>query len=644
MPYNTRNPIGSNDPRDLDDNARAFDRYSVGDDSYYDDRLGRKKLSMRGQQNDFEAAQAGRAAQFQAFLQNSGYEAPVSYAAGVTLERATQTFVRNDVLYRVMDPADLPYTLTGDWSAEDKNFVAIGDGSLRQELAGPGGASLVYTEEGESVEQALKRSGSGISPFAYGALGGFQGDDTDAVAQAIAAATSSGKPLLIDGKFRIKSAQIAEVNGFTVISNGGVLLGMKSGTYTQVLEIKNCTDLAVIGRLIVGADYNVGYDSAVKIWADTASGCSLIDLNNVSPVGAKVGFTIGDVAQPDRLVSEITIAGGHFYGCPGAFDIIGTQTVVTLSGVNAITGINNGPAGWDQVPRVGIRLRGSMVNMVGGELMLTDSTNGLAISVEPIASPVYSNPYGQFTAVGVCIESASQFANARNPDSVPNPGAGTGLIRIADCPGFHSQNLVPLFQSAQDFTGRISLGANDFFCTTTRTQPNIQAANVATEIFVQRDSFGRGFNQFLGGVSGGTLRHDRRLILAASELSNQPLPNGSQTTLVFKSSDTSDDRARWFGNYSTTTGVFTVPPGGLRDVEIRSQFVATGLTNGEMYIQIDGVTIGVAKANVAQAAVATVGRLTAGQQVRVVAFNAASGAGIVAASGPTGNFTITAAN
>lgn len=656
MTYDTMNPLGSTAPKDLFDNAHNIDYFANGQEPFYPDRFKVQRLSLAGMRYNFNSAQEGRAAQFAAdqasremefneFLTDSAYVPMGNYSAGLQFDRYNQYVAYGGNFYTPA-PGSLPFTTSGTWEgADDELFVLFNqDTALRQELGGTGGASIVRTASGATVEEALKNVGNWISPFAFGAVGGFQGDDTLSVSMAIGAAKDRGVPLLLDGKFRVGTAKVSDLNGFTIVSNGGVLLGLAEGTAERVLEIKNCTDLAVVGRLIVSADYNANYKEAVKIWADYPGGCSLIDVQNVSPVGARVGFTIGDINEPDRLVSEITIAGGHFYGCPCAYDVIGTQTVVTLAAVNAITGTNNGPEGWDELPRVNIRLRGSMLNMIGGELMLTDATTGLAVSVEPIVSPTYSNPYGQFTAVGVCIESASQFVHARNPDSVPNPGVGTGLIRISDCPGFHSQNQAPLIQSDADFSGRISIGANGFFCTATRTQPNIQAANPATEIFVQRDSFGRGFNPTLGGVVGGKLRFDRRVILIAGELGNQPLPNATSTTLLFQSLDQSGDLARWSSGYNPATGIFTVPPGGLSDVEIRGQFVANNLTAGEMYVQVDGVSFAVSRANVAQSAIAVLGRLDAGQQVKIVANNSSSGDGIVAAGGPTGAFTITASN
>lgn len=64
-----------------------------------------------------------------------GFKAPVPYAPGVALIHANETFSRDGVQYRIADPEDLPYTLTGTWENESSKFVSLGDSKLRLELA-----------------------------------------------------------------------------------------------------------------------------------------------------------------------------------------------------------------------------------------------------------------------------------------------------------------------------------------------------------------------------------------------------------------------------------------------------------------------------------------------------------------------------
>lgn len=125
MAYNTGNPVGSNDFRDLSDNAVNFDKYSVGADPTYPNRLGVLKLSIEGMNQEFNNAQDGRAAAFSAFLEASGYYPLGDYAAGLTFSTRTQYTVRDGVLYRVAHATTLPYTTTGNWALESSKFVAF---------------------------------------------------------------------------------------------------------------------------------------------------------------------------------------------------------------------------------------------------------------------------------------------------------------------------------------------------------------------------------------------------------------------------------------------------------------------------------------------------------------------------------------
>lgn len=141
--YATKNPLGSTDPRDLFDNAQNLDNLVNGALPEYDDRFGNSRLSWGGMEQNFQAQADGFQAAFQAFLANSGYEEVGNYAAGVTLTRRSQAFIRNGFAYRAIASLQLPYTLTGNWEAEKGNFQLIGDSALRADLAAPTGAQKI---------------------------------------------------------------------------------------------------------------------------------------------------------------------------------------------------------------------------------------------------------------------------------------------------------------------------------------------------------------------------------------------------------------------------------------------------------------------------------------------------------------------
>ena len=125
--YNTQNPLGSADPRDLYDNAENADRLINGTENSYPDRLGNARLSW-----------AGIESRFADFLANSGYQFLGDYAAGIEITEYNQ--VVRDVsgeFWRLSGSTALPYTTTGAGLPEGGAFVAVGDAALRQELALP---------------------------------------------------------------------------------------------------------------------------------------------------------------------------------------------------------------------------------------------------------------------------------------------------------------------------------------------------------------------------------------------------------------------------------------------------------------------------------------------------------------------------
>lgn len=143
MRYSTGNPVGpdgSSSPFDLHDNAGIIDLLLTGPLAEYLDRLGVPLKSWRGimqQVTDYLIAQ--------------GYESVyLTYGPGVVVERQTQLVQRSGELYRVMNAADIPLTLTGTWATDAPKLQAVGDAALRQALALIAGAGMVGFGQSET--------------------------------------------------------------------------------------------------------------------------------------------------------------------------------------------------------------------------------------------------------------------------------------------------------------------------------------------------------------------------------------------------------------------------------------------------------------------------------------------------------------
>lgn len=170
--YNTQNPIGSTDPRDLYDNAENLDELvNSQNKTEHNDRMGVQRKTWYGMEEEFDGDQARRenehdaaqtyranafqasqddrevefnAAQddregvFNAYLVSAGYQFAGDYAAGIEITEYNQ-IVRDSSgeFWRLSGATPLPYTTDGSGLPEGGNFVAIGDAALRQELALP---------------------------------------------------------------------------------------------------------------------------------------------------------------------------------------------------------------------------------------------------------------------------------------------------------------------------------------------------------------------------------------------------------------------------------------------------------------------------------------------------------------------------
>lgn len=124
--YNTGNPVPSNDPRDLDDNAKNLDLALNSDDPSFVDRKGVLRKTINGYGDSFSE-----------FLIASGYEFLGSYDTNVpiTITRPNQVFTKGGEYWRSGPLLNLPYTTVNNWVTDAPKFVSVGDAVLRQQLA-----------------------------------------------------------------------------------------------------------------------------------------------------------------------------------------------------------------------------------------------------------------------------------------------------------------------------------------------------------------------------------------------------------------------------------------------------------------------------------------------------------------------------
>lgn len=210
MRYNTGNPVGtdgSSSPFDLHDNSGNIDVWANDRSRLtWPDRLGVDRKTFFGMEQ-----------QVTDFLINMSYESVyLVYGAGVVVERQTQLVQRDGELYRVMNAADIPLTLTGTWATDAPKLQAVGDAALRQALASQIGAGMIGFDPDHAylngtVGYALLASlPAFVSARAYGAKGDGVTDDT----VSIQAARDSGFPILFGpGTYILTLSQSINLEG-----------------------------------------------------------------------------------------------------------------------------------------------------------------------------------------------------------------------------------------------------------------------------------------------------------------------------------------------------------------------------------------------------------------------------------------------
>lgn len=181
--YKTLNPLGSNNARDLSDNASNFDEYMNSDLPSIKDRFDKRRETLAGNQVAFDDAQKGRAQEFteaqaeresefntdqserdtafQTFLDGTGWSSIGAYGSGVVITSHSQTvdYLGQPYALKPSIPASIttPYVTTGAWATEGAKFKLVGDNSLRQELSSPIGSSVIGHTDGGIPMTVAKR-------------------------------------------------------------------------------------------------------------------------------------------------------------------------------------------------------------------------------------------------------------------------------------------------------------------------------------------------------------------------------------------------------------------------------------------------------------------------------------------------------
>lgn len=422
---------------------------------------------------------------------------------------------------------------------------------------------------------------------------GAQGIDHTQAFQAMVNAGIAQFPRPTDGSGLWRVSKITAGRGNGLLLGGSiVLLGIATSAQTAVFETFT-TGVVQTGVLKIAGKFDSTYDRGAWIYATTDSTPQYSLWQCIRVDGCAIGVELGNVFYPSELTSEVVVMGGGTYGCPTALKVSGTETYVTILGGTWSGDTNGGNAAWQARTRRVLLNVGAHAILHGIEGLITGSVDGYVLEAQPLTgNRGEGTMWGSSVFVGCFLESAAPLWITTNPAQlIINQTAGNrGLISFLICRGFHSQDRAPWGQFSSDYDGDLYCYQNRWWYPGTRTQPDIFGAGGAPKahIYMDRQGWGDGFTNHLGGVSGCVVHFEFRQILRVLSIVGQLInatPN-SPVPIKFQATDPARENARFAGSYAPATGTFTFTQ-PYTDVDLNA-FVNVPGANGTLFLNYNG--------------------------------------------------------
>lgn len=465
----------------------------------------------------------------------------------------------------------------------------------------------------------------GMSPTYFGAPGSGLTDALNALNLATAEAISRKVKLSIEGFYAVYDKWVvpAATNGLRITGSGSIR--NYSDTIRYVMDVVNITDLNFEGSINIDGNNKTNLIAAAR-FAGVGGINPNLSTNSLHHVklnymNAAAGFQNGDFSAPDNLSAEIKFSG-HTYNVPVCCINIGSQAAINISEMDMVaSALPDGPFA-SYTHSIAINHGGAVI-VSASEAQMPNNSSGFAFVSCPIDSPSYANKYGDFIIMGNLIETPSIMYLAYNPRGVPGVEPDTGRLIMIGNNGFHNC-AVESFQGGVDYSGEITIGANGFFRTSTKTTGNASFTGSA-RIDISDNAFDHHFVKGLSGINGGIALFDYRQIFKAANLSGATFSSGV-TSMVFQSAASSGDNGYFFANYNFTSGVFTVPAGGLKSVRVQVNFLNSQPNNGSaLQVRIESDVIASSAANSTYCSGSfELGDLVEGKRIVVQLLNAGS--------------------
>lgn len=425
----------------------------------------------------------------------------------------------------------------------------------------------------------------------------------------------------------------------TIIFEGAYFSGTGSDNLDAVLQINNASNLKLIGSLTITTNGLSNYMSAFDIKV-SPGGIIKPDTGIVSHVDI-FGLTLREsftAISIGRIDNDAQVAEINFHGCETMFSAVGvhikgSQSGASFNGCTLTSGV------WGTFTS-GTKYRtllmdGGICEINGGEFVNSGvpktATSIAGIEMRPCVSTTYTNTFGALRISGTLIELNSSLLIV-GPGTVTTPyKSDTSFCSISNCGGYVDQvsggNFVEIFEPTYSGTVTIDDSCNFYSIAGSRTGKNIRSDSDLVRINVGRTSFGTGFMDWMGGVSGGVLKHPM-LPVAAANTTSQGLSAGVDNVIKLDNEIGTGGFAR-YAIYSSSTSRITVPT-GCRSFRIEYLGRGSGLS-GTIRLRKNGtqtVVYGIVASEVASLSL-TEGVPTPGDYYEIVLVPVSGGTGLM---------------